>query len=73
MTSPPSLSFSRPAMPGDAVSVLVVVEDSAAMAAKWPDIRDAYLPNLLEKLRSEDLSVQVCPMLFRVAGFSLFI
>ena len=46
-------------MPGDAVSVSVLVEDSVAMAAKWPDIRDAYLPNLLENLRSADPSVQV--------------
>ena len=46
-------------MPGDAVSVSVLVEDSVAMAAKWPDIRDAYLPNLLENLRAADPSVQV--------------
>ena len=59
MSSPPSFSFSKPAMPGDAVSVSVLVEDSVAMAAKWPDIRDAYLPNLLENLRSADPSVQV--------------
>ncbi|KAI0700243.1 hypothetical protein C8T65DRAFT_709711 [Cerioporus squamosus] len=59
MTSPPSFSFSKPAMPGDAVSVLVLVEDSAAMAAKWPDVRDSYLPKLLENLRSADPSVQM--------------
>ena len=46
-------------MPGDAVSVSVLVEDSAAMAARWPDIRDTYLPNLLEHLRAADPSVQV--------------
>ena len=62
MTSPPSFSFSKPAMPGDAVSVLVLVEDSAGMATKWPDVRDSYLPNLLDKLRSEDPSVQVRPV-----------
>ncbi|RPD55277.1 hypothetical protein L226DRAFT_526184 [Lentinus tigrinus ALCF2SS1-7] len=59
MTSPPSFSFSKPAMPGDAVSVLVLVEDSATMAAKWPDVRDSYLPKLLENLRSADPSVQM--------------
>ena len=46
-------------MPGDAVSVLVLVEDCATMAAKWPDVRDSYLPKLLENLRSADPSVQV--------------
>ena len=30
------------------------------MAAKWPDVRDSYLPNLFENLRSADLAVQVC-------------
>ncbi|RDX42243.1 hypothetical protein OH76DRAFT_1363119 [Lentinus brumalis] len=59
MTSPPSFSFSKPAMPGDALSVLVLVEDSAAMAAKWPDVRDSYLPKLLENLRSADPFVQM--------------
>ncbi|KAI1793661.1 hypothetical protein LXA43DRAFT_1121806 [Ganoderma leucocontextum] len=59
MSSPPSFSFSKPAMPGDAVSVSVLVEDSVAMTAKWPDIRDAYLPNLLESLRAADPSVQM--------------
>ncbi|CDO76847.1 hypothetical protein BN946_scf185033.g44 [Trametes cinnabarina] len=59
MTSPHSFSFSKPAMQGDAVSVLVLVEDSAQMAAKWPDVRDSYLPILLENLRTADHSVQM--------------
>lgn len=59
MTSPHSFPFSNPAMPGDAVSVLVLVEDSGQMAAKWPDVRDSYLPILLENLRTADPSVQV--------------
>ncbi|EJF61907.1 hypothetical protein DICSQDRAFT_161239 [Dichomitus squalens LYAD-421 SS1] len=59
MTSPPSFSFSKPAMPGDAVSVTVLVEDSPAMAARWPDIRDAYLPNLLDNLRAADPSAEM--------------
>ncbi|KAI0738239.1 hypothetical protein C8Q80DRAFT_1275763 [Daedaleopsis nitida] len=59
MTSPPSISFSKPAMPGDALSVLVLVEDSDGMATKWPDVRDSYLPNLFDKLRSADPSVQM--------------
>ncbi|OJT09155.1 hypothetical protein TRAPUB_14365 [Trametes pubescens] len=59
MTSPHSLPFSNPAMPGDAVSVLVLVEDSGQMAVKWPDVRDSYLPILLENLRTADQSVQV--------------
>ncbi|KAI0354510.1 hypothetical protein OH77DRAFT_506346 [Trametes cingulata] len=57
MTSPHSFSFSKPAMPGDAVSVLVLVEDSGPMAAKWPEVRDSYLPVLLENLRAADPSV----------------
>ncbi|KAI8977758.1 hypothetical protein BD414DRAFT_445776 [Trametes punicea] len=59
MTSPHSFSFSKPAMPGDAVSVLVLVEDSTQMAAKWLDVRDSYLPILLENLRTADPSVQM--------------
>ncbi|KAL7278283.1 hypothetical protein ACG7TL_008259 [Trametes sanguinea] len=59
MTSPHSFSFSKPAMQGDAVSVLVLVEDSPQMAAKWPDVRDSYLPTLLENLRTADPSVQM--------------
>ncbi|KAI0367067.1 hypothetical protein BV20DRAFT_1090972 [Pilatotrama ljubarskyi] len=57
MASPHSFSFSKPAMPGDAVSVLVLVEDSGQMAAKWPEVRDSYLPVLLENLRAADPSV----------------
>ena len=48
-------------MSGDAVSVLVLAEDSPAMASKWPDVRDEYLPNLLVKLRAVDPTVQVRP------------
>lgn len=61
MTSNPPLSFAAPAMSGDAVSVLVLAEDSPAMASKWPDVRDEYLPNLLVKLRAVDPTVQVRP------------
>ncbi|KAH9856311.1 hypothetical protein C2E23DRAFT_944275 [Lenzites betulinus] len=52
-------------MPGDAlfvpvlVLVLVLVEDSAQMAARWPDVRDSYLPILLENLRTAHPSVQI--------------
>ncbi|KAI0668166.1 hypothetical protein C8Q78DRAFT_1048843 [Trametes maxima] len=59
MTTPHSFSFSNPAMPGDAVSVLVLVENSGQMVAKWPEVRDSYLPILLENLRSADPSVQM--------------
>ena len=61
MTSSPPDSFAAPAMSGDAVSVLVLAEDSPAMASKWPDVRDEYLPNLLVKLRAVDPTVQVRP------------
>ena len=61
MTSPPPLAFAKPAMPGDAVSVLVLAEDSSAMASKWPDVRDSYLPNLLQSIRATNPSVQVGP------------
>ena len=52
--------FSRPAITGDAVSVLVLVEDSRAMADKWQDIRETYLPTLLGSLRLADGTVPVC-------------
>ncbi|KAI0631385.1 hypothetical protein C8Q77DRAFT_1218892 [Trametes polyzona] len=59
MASPHAFSFAVPAMPGDALALLVLVEDSAQMAAKWPDVRDSYLPLLLEHLRAADPSVQI--------------
>ncbi|KAH9940021.1 uncharacterized protein BXZ73DRAFT_43279, partial [Epithele typhae] len=52
-------AFAEPAMSGDNVSVLVLAEDSQAMAAKWPDVRNAYLPVLLDRLRAADPSVNM--------------
>ncbi|GBE86049.1 hypothetical protein SCP_0805730 [Sparassis crispa] len=57
MAEQPSASFARPNMPGDPVSVMVLVEDSLTMLAKWDAIRDFYLPTLLESLRIADLTV----------------
>ncbi|CCM06903.1 uncharacterized protein FIBRA_09214 [Fibroporia radiculosa] len=56
-SSSPSLQFASQASPGDPVSVLILVEDSQAMAANWPDVRTYYLPKLLDSLRTADLSV----------------
>lgn len=60
MDTTTSSQFSRPTNPGDPVSVVVIVEDSRAMAGKWVDVRDYYLPMLLESLRVADMTVPVC-------------
>ncbi|KAI0919612.1 hypothetical protein AcV5_001630 [Taiwanofungus camphoratus] len=57
MASVASSQFSKPTAPGDAISVLVLVEDSRAMLGKWDDVRNVYLPTLLETLRVADATV----------------
>ncbi|KAI0065139.1 hypothetical protein BV25DRAFT_1913775 [Artomyces pyxidatus] len=40
-----------PAAPGHSVATLVLIENSAAMVPRWPDLRDRYLPTLLGTMR----------------------
>ncbi|KAH9841132.1 uncharacterized protein C8Q71DRAFT_702186 [Rhodofomes roseus] len=51
-----STSFSSAATnaSGHAVSVLILVEDSQTMLAKWDDVRHRYLPALLHGLRADN-------------------
>ncbi|EMD31188.1 hypothetical protein CERSUDRAFT_69524 [Gelatoporia subvermispora B] len=50
----PGSSFVEPTTPGDAVSVFVLIEDSALLAAKWAYMHDFVLPVLLDTLRKAD-------------------
>lgn len=57
-TSPPPGLF-RPAQPGHTVATLVLIENSAAMVERWPDLRDRHLPTLLGTLRMANPVVPV--------------
>jgi hypothetical protein len=50
MASPSHTLFSTPNTPGDATVVLVLLEGSGATHNNWSDIRNHYLPPLLEAL-----------------------
>lgn len=56
----PGSSFVEPTTPGDAVSVFVLIEDSALLAAKWAYMHDFVLPVLLDTLRKADPTSPVC-------------
>lgn len=49
-TSPPPGLF-KPAQQGHTVATLVLIENSAAMVERWPDLRDRHLPTLLGTMR----------------------
>ncbi|KZT01999.1 uncharacterized protein LAESUDRAFT_445158 [Laetiporus sulphureus 93-53] len=51
--------FSNAGQPSDYVFVMVLVEDSRAMQAKWNDVRRHYLPLILESLRTVDMVEQM--------------
>ncbi len=55
--------FSNAGQPSDSVFVMVLVEDSRAMQAKWNDVRRHYLPLILESLRTVDMVEQVRALL----------
>ncbi|KAI0288590.1 hypothetical protein BC826DRAFT_1037139 [Russula brevipes] len=48
--SPPQGLF-KPAQQGHSLATLVLIENSAAMVGRWPDLRDHYLPTLLGTVR----------------------
>ncbi|KAN0133509.1 hypothetical protein V8E53_008677 [Lactarius tabidus] len=51
MSSSPPPGLFKPAQPGHTVATLVLIENSAAMVERWPDLRDRHLPTLLGTLR----------------------
>ena len=57
--SPPPGLF-KPAQQGDSLAILVLIENSAAMVDRWPDLRDRYLPTLLGTVRKVNPVVPVC-------------
>ncbi|KAI0698998.1 hypothetical protein BC835DRAFT_611654 [Cytidiella melzeri] len=61
MASPSHTMFSTPDIPGDETVVLVLLEGSGAMHSNWNDVRNYYLFQLLEALRSSqpNASVQI--------------
>ncbi|KAI0084513.1 hypothetical protein BDY19DRAFT_524777 [Irpex rosettiformis] len=52
MSSSSYIPFATPDSPGDVSVILVLLENSGAMHGNWSDIRNFYLPHLLEALRS---------------------
>lgn len=51
MSAPPPPGLFKPAQQGDSLAILVLIENSAAMIDRWPDLRDRYLPTLLGTVR----------------------
>jgi hypothetical protein len=49
----------RPAVSGEAVATLVLIENSQAMVQNWSDLRDHHLPTLLGTMRLANLIVPV--------------
>jgi hypothetical protein len=51
MSAPPPPGLFKPAQQGHSLAILVLIENSATMMARWPDLRDHYLPTLLGTVR----------------------
>src|SRR6266404_134418 len=56
--SPPPALF-KPAQQGHSLAILVLIENSAAMVDRWPDLRDHYIPTLLGTVRKVNPVVPV--------------
>ena len=51
----------KPVVPGEAVAILVLIENSQAMVQAWSDLRDHHLPTLLGTMRLANPAVPVRP------------
>ncbi|KAI9451596.1 hypothetical protein F5148DRAFT_1290035 [Russula earlei] len=51
MSASPPPGLFKPAHQGHSLATLVLIENSAAMVDRWPDLRDRYLPTLLGTVR----------------------
>ncbi|KAI0251615.1 hypothetical protein BJV78DRAFT_1209230 [Lactifluus subvellereus] len=51
MSASPPPGLFQPAQQGHSLATLVLIENSAAMVDRWPDLRDHYLPTLLGTVR----------------------
>jgi hypothetical protein len=49
----------RPVVSGEAVAILVLIENSQAMVQNWSDLRDHHLPTLLGTMRLANSIVPV--------------
>jgi len=59
MSASPPQGLFKPAQRGDSLAILVLIENSAAMIDRWPDLRDHYLPTLLGTVRKVNPVVPV--------------
>ena len=59
MSASPPQGLFKPAQQGDSLAILVLIENSAAMIDRWPDLRDHYLPTLLGTVRKVNPVVPV--------------
>ncbi|KAF8465140.1 hypothetical protein DFH94DRAFT_783878 [Russula ochroleuca] len=51
MSASPPPGLFKPAQQGHSLAILVLIENSATMIGRWPDLRDHYLPTLLGTVR----------------------
>lgn len=49
----------KPVTPGQAVAILLLIENSGHMVPRWPDLRDRVLPTLLGNIRIANQGVPV--------------
>lgn len=59
MSASPPPGLFKPAQQGQSLATLVLIENSAAMVDRWPDLRDHYLPTLLGTVRKVNPVVPV--------------
>jgi hypothetical protein len=59
MSASPPPGLFKPAHQGHSLAILVLIENSAAMIDRWPDLRDRYLPTLLGTVRKVNPVVPV--------------
>jgi hypothetical protein len=59
MSASPPPGLFKPAQQGHGLAILVLIENSATMIGRWPDLRDHYLPTLLGTVRKVNPVVPV--------------
>ena len=59
MSASPPPGLFKPAQQGHSLATLVLIENSPAMVARWPDLRDHHLPTLLGTVRKVNPVVPV--------------
>lgn len=59
MSASPPPGLFKPAQQGHSLAILVLIENSATMIGRWPDLRDHYLPTLLGTVRKVNPVVPV--------------